>query len=260
MATSCCSLVSLYGLFLRRLFHSAGLKPKLISVDDETTLHCWVPLSTSNKPSLLLIHGFGPSATFQWRYQVRPLAHFFNLYIPDLVFFGKSTTKSSQRSEVFQSRCLAKMMDKLGVDRFSVAGTSYGGFVAYHLAKICEEVVEKVVIASSGVNRRRRHNAELTERAKVGSVSDLMLPATATRLRTLIGLSVFKPPRLMPNFVLNDVINSLYMQNREEKLELLIGITLGKDGDDVHISPLKQAYRRKGLVGSDEENLSRAAN
>ncbi|KAG9458125.1 hypothetical protein H6P81_002633 [Aristolochia fimbriata] len=267
MAASCCSLVSLYTLFLRRVFQSAGLKSKLIPIDEETTLHCWVPRSSgSNKPSLLLVHGFGPSPLFQWRYQVRPFSRFFDLYVPDLVFFGKSTTSSSQRSEVFQAECVAKMMDKLDVKRFSVVGTSYGGFVAYHMSKIiCGERLEKVVIASSGVNRRRRHGSELMDRAKVGSVSDLMLPVTAATLRTLIGLSVFKPPRIMPDFLLEDIINILYKPNFEEKLQLLAGITLGKD-DDVHISPLQQevlivwgeydqifplenAYELKGLIG-----------
>ncbi|KAM1314150.1 hypothetical protein ACFX2F_018070 [Malus domestica] len=37
------------------------------------------------------------------------------------------------------------MMEKFGVERFSVMGTSYDGCVAYHLAKMWPERVEKVL-------------------------------------------------------------------------------------------------------------------
>ncbi|KAL5995338.1 hypothetical protein ACLOJK_025396 [Asimina triloba] len=203
--SSCFSLVSLYSIYLRRLFLSAGLRPRTIQIDSQTTLHCWLPLSPSINPPLLLIHGFGPSPTWQWRYQIRSLSRHFSLYIPDLLFFGASTTASSDRSEVFQAASLAKMMEKLGVHRFSAVGTSYGGFVAYHLARICGDRLEKVVIASSGVNKRRRDNEELMEKAGVQRVSNLLLPATAKELRTLLRLSVRRVP-YVPDCLLNDVI------------------------------------------------------
>lgn len=159
MAVSCCSLVALYTLFLRRAFRAAGLTPKVIPVDHKTTLHCWVPdFPDESKPAVVLVHGFGPSAEYQWRRQVKYLSKFFNLYVPDLVFFGESTTTSSERSEVFQAKCVSGLMERLGVGRYSVVGTSYGGFVAYHMAKNHGERVEKMVVASSAPNRRRMDN------------------------------------------------------------------------------------------------------
>ncbi|XP_077236366.1 uncharacterized protein LOC143877926 [Tasmannia lanceolata] len=239
MVASCFSLTSFYGNYLRRSFISAGLEPKTISIDGgETTMHCWTPKS-HGKPPLILIHGFGPSAYWQWRYQVKSLSSDFDLYVPDLIFFGKSTTLSKERSEVFQAVSVGKLMEKLGIERFSVIGTSYGGFVSYNLARMYPERVEKVVIASSGINKNRRDNEELLERAKVENIQDLMLPSSPTQLRTLFRLSVFKPPSRVPDFLLNDVIHTLFMENREQKLELLMGFDIGKD-DNVQISPLQQ--------------------
>lgn len=78
--------------------------------------------------------------------------------------------------------------------------------MAYRMAEMWPERVEKVVIASSGVNMRRKENAELLKRAKVEKIEDLMLPTAAWQLRKLMGLSVFR--RLyMPNFFLNDLID-----------------------------------------------------
>ena len=93
------------------------------------------------------------------------------------------------------------MLDKLGVNKFYVAGTSYGGFVAYNIAKILgEEKVEKVIIASSGVNMTLHHNIAMLERAHVNSIDDLMLPTTPQQLRTLMTLAVYKPFLAVPDF------------------------------------------------------------
>ncbi|XP_016434834.1 uncharacterized protein LOC107761167 [Nicotiana tabacum] len=239
------SPVALYGGFLRRCLTGAGLISQSMQIDDETTIYFWgpkpiiTPSSKPQKPSLILIHGFGPHGVWQWRPQITFFSNDFNIYIPNLVFFGRSTTKSSDRSEVFQATCVIKLLEKIGVEKCSVIGTSYGGFVAYHMATMWPEKVEKVTIASSGVNMKKKDNGELLKRAKVEKIEDLLLPATASQLRTLITLSTHRRPPYLPDFLFSDFINKLYVENRKEKLELLKGLTLGRD-DTVDIAPLQQ--------------------
>ncbi|XP_050374661.1 uncharacterized protein LOC126792243 [Argentina anserina] len=91
-------------------------------------------------------------------------------------------------AETFQAASVAKLLEKLGVERFSVVGTSHGGFVAYHLARMWPEIVEKVVIASSGVNMRGRDSEALLKRADVYKIEELMLPATAAQLHKSIDI------------------------------------------------------------------------
>ncbi|MBA0838995.1 hypothetical protein Goarm_004770 [Gossypium armourianum] len=271
MAPSFLSFVSLYGIYLRRCFATSGLTSQFIDIDDHTTIHLWAPnpdhqTPQQQKPSLLLLHGFGPSAMWQWRRQAQFFSPHFHVYVPDLVFFGDSTTKSKERSEVFQAVSMGKLMEKLQVKKYHVMGTSYGGFVAYHMAKLWPEKVEKVVIASSGVNMRKADNMELLQRAKVENVEEIMLPETATQLRTLTRLAISRRFTMVPDFFWKDVINQLYSENRNEKLQLLKGITLlaGDDscklpplqqdvlivwGDKDQIFPLKMAYELKELTG-----------
>ncbi|XP_019415959.1 PREDICTED: uncharacterized protein LOC109327323 isoform X1 [Lupinus angustifolius] len=233
---------SLYSGFLRRCFRAAGLSSQSIDLDDKTTLHYWGPteISKTQKPSLVLIHGFGPMAIWQWRQQVQFFSTHFNVYVPDLIFFGQSTTKSSERSENFQAVCVVKLMEKLEVKKFDVVGTSYGGFVAYHLATMLgEERVEKVVIASSGVNMRKSDNVALLERAEMDKIEDLMLPSTPQHLRKLMALSVSSMRFYIPDFFLKDFLNKLYSENRKEKMELLHGLSLGRDDTSI-ITPLQQ--------------------
>ncbi|KAI4337197.1 hypothetical protein L6164_015643 [Bauhinia variegata] len=240
MLPSFLSIASLYGAFLRRSFVAAGLSPQTIRVDDETTVHFWGPKNqTTQKPFLVLIHGFGPMALWQWRQQVKFFSPHFHVCVPDLIFFGGSTTTSAERSEVFQAETVAKLLDKLRVKRFHVLGTSYGGFVAYHLARMVGEKVQKVVIASSGVNMRKSDHVALLKRAKVDKIEDLMLPSTPHQLRNLMALSLFRRLHMVPDFFLNDFVNKLYSENRKEKMELLKGVTVGKD-DASNIIPLQQ--------------------
>lgn len=201
------SPVALYGGFLRRCLRGAGLTSQSIEIDDETTIHFWGPNLSNIKPSLILIHGFGPHGVWQWRPQITSFSNDFNLYIPSLVFFGRSTTKSPHRSDVFQATCVVKLIEKLGIEKCSVIGTSYGGFVAYHMAKMLPGKVEKVIIASSGVNIKKIDNDGLLKRAKVEKIEDLLLPATASQLRALITLSTHRRPPYLPDFLFNDFIN-----------------------------------------------------
>ncbi|XP_042486019.1 pimeloyl-[acyl-carrier protein] methyl ester esterase-like [Macadamia integrifolia] len=268
MAASRLSLVSLYGRYISRKYKLCGLSPATVEVDSETTIHFWGPKPNSpstGKPSLVLIHGFGPSSLFQWQHQVRPLSDHFDLYVPDLVFFGGSTTNSSDRSEIFQAVSIAKLLDKLGLNRFSVMGTSYGGMVAYHMASMWPEKVEKVVIASSAVNMVRKDQEEVAERGGVERIEDLLLPRTSKQLRKLFRLMVFKRSPVLPDFLLNNLLRTLFAENRGVKLELLKGMIIGRDdmahvsslkeetlivwGEHDQIFPLKKAIELKGLLG-----------
>lgn len=86
-------------------------------------------------------------------------------------------------------------------------GTSYGGFVAYHMARMWPERVEKVVIASSGVNMKRGDNEALVKRANLERIDHLMLPESASQLRTLTGLAVSKNLDIVPDFFFNDFVH-----------------------------------------------------
>lgn len=175
---------------------------------------------------------------WQWQQQINFFAKSYSLYIPNLVFFGGSYSTSSERSEIFQARAMGKLMENLGVEKYHVVGTSYGGFVAFRMAEMWQDRVMKVVIANSAVNGILSDSLELVKRAKVEKIEDLIMPEKASELRKLMNLSVFRRA-YVPDFILNDFINRLYSKNRKEKLELLRGVTIGWD-DIMKASPLHQ--------------------
>lgn len=187
---------------------------------------------------------------------MRALSCHFDLIVPDLVFFGGSTTSSPERSEKFQATAVVALLETLGIAGGrveGVVGTSYGGFVAYHMARMMgEEQIGKVVIASSDLGKGEEDDMSLVERAGgVKSVIELLLPRTTGDLRKLLGLSFRRSTWFLPEFILRDVHRNLFMDNMEQKMELIKGVTLGNK-DLFQLTPLQQNVL---IVWGEHDNI-----
>lgn len=190
-------------------FEKAGLKSVTTNLGDGTTMHCWAPKKAKeNKANLVLLHGLGANAMWQWDYFINPLIPKFNVYVPDLVFFGESYTTRSDRTESFQAQCVMKMMiNEFCVKKMSVCGVSYGGFVAYSMAAQFPDDVQKLVLICSGVCAEEKDMID--GMFKVSSVEDaaaILLPQTPRKLKELMKLSFYKPAKFMPSCFLTDYI------------------------------------------------------
>ncbi|CBI35867.3 uncharacterized protein LOC100266896 [Vitis vinifera] len=226
------SCLSLYFIFL-------GLSPTTVELDDHTTVHFWTSAHRRfSRPNLVLVHGFGGNSRWQFLQLVGPLSRSFNLYVPDLLFFGKSHTFRRNRSEGFQARCVVEGLRGLGVGRCRVFGISYGGYVAYRMAEMWPEVVERVAIASCGIGyteeQKREHLGKLGR-----SVTEIFLPESPKNLRRLLNLSIYKfdPLKWAPDFFLQHLIDAMLKDYRKEKLELLEHLLAQKADPDIPIPP-----------------------
>ncbi|XP_062025326.1 uncharacterized protein LOC133741450 [Rosa rugosa] len=251
------TLVSLY-------FRLCGLSPCTVDIDDQTTVHFWTANHRRfDKPSLVLVHGYGGNSLWQFVCQVGPLSKKFNVYVPDLLFFGKSYTNRSDRSESFQAKCVMEGLKRLGVDRYSVYGISYGGFVAYRMAEMCPETVEKVVIVSSGVVWNDQQKEELLR--KNSNALEILVANNPHDLRLLVSRSIYKYDvfKWVPDYVLQKLIEA-NKENRKEKLELLEHLVAKKAdpslailsqetliiwGDQDNVFPLYMAYQLQRHLG-----------
>jgi pimeloyl-ACP methyl ester carboxylesterase len=106
-----------------------------------------------NAPVMLLIHGYTAS-TAVWR-TVAPVfaARGFQVIAVDLVGFGFSSKPSwFDYSIQSQARVVSRFMNRLGIGKATVVGSSYGGAVASTLALDYPERVEKLVLVDSVCN------------------------------------------------------------------------------------------------------------
>ncbi|XP_059644675.1 uncharacterized protein LOC132286365, partial [Cornus florida] len=244
--------VTLFDAIISVYFRFCGLSPCTVDLDDQTTMHFWTTNHRRfDKPGLVIIHGYGGNSRLQFVRQVGPLSQCFNLYVPDLLFFGKSFTNRSDRTELFQARCVCEGLKRLGVDRFSVYAISYGGFVGYRMAEICPEMVDKVVIVSSGIGCTEDQKGEQLRKLN-RDPRDILLPEKPDDLRLLINLSIYKfdPFKWVPDFLLKEFINVMCKDYRKEKLELVEHILAMKADSDFPILTQETL-----LIWGDQDNV-----
>ncbi|MCD7468153.1 hypothetical protein HAX54_006096 [Datura stramonium] len=209
----CCSFTASRNWCLRYSFTNSGLKSSTTDLGDGTVMHCWIPKThKEKKPTLILIHGVGANAMWQWNEFITPLSSRFNLYVPDLLFFGESYTSRPERAESFQAQCVMRTMEAYGVKKMTVVGLSYGGFVGYSMAAQFPEAVEKVVLGCSGVSLEEKdmENGMFQVKSVEEAVS-VLLPQTPEKLRQLMKLSFYKPTKNVPSCFLNDFIDAFFL-------------------------------------------------
>ncbi|CAL9776928.1 unnamed protein product [Musa acuminata subsp. burmannicoides] len=255
----------------RRAFLAAGLRPSATALADGATVHCWVPARPDpSRSPLLLLHGFGATAIWQWSAHLRPLLGAgFDLYVPDLLFFGVSAAPGPDRSESYQAQCIMAVMEAAGVRRFGLVGVSYGGFVAYRMAAMYPTAVERVVLCCAGVCLEERDLAAgLFVVSDLPEATEILLPQRPEKLRQLVRLSFVRPPPLMPSVFLRDYIQVMCKDYLKEKTELIQAVfnerkhsdlpkinqpTLIFWGEQDQIFPLELGHRLQRHLGDNSQ-------
>ncbi len=119
---------------------------------DGATLH-YQEFGEESNPTLILIHGFTAS-THVW-HTVAPLLATQNFHViaVDLIGFGYSDKPSwFEYTIAAQAHIVGRLMNRLGIGKATIIGSSYGGAVAATLALDYAERVEKLVLVGAVAN------------------------------------------------------------------------------------------------------------
>jgi pimeloyl-ACP methyl ester carboxylesterase len=127
-------------------------------------------------PTLLLIHGFAASV-YVWRMTAPELAERgFHVIALDLLGFGYSDKPAWFDYKITsQARMVSRFMDRLGIGRATIVGSSYGGAVSLTLALDYAERVEKLVLVDSVINDEPKNHIVL-RLAKIRGVGEMITP------------------------------------------------------------------------------------
>ncbi|CAI0448485.1 unnamed protein product [Linum tenue] len=266
--SKCFSFTASRDWFYRYSFANAGLRTSITDMGEGTVVHCWVPRSQKDtKPNLVLVHGFGANAMWQYGDHLRQFTARFNVYVPDLLFFGQSHTRRAERSEGFQAECLMRMLRAHGVERASLVGISYGGFVGYSMAAQFPGAIDRLVLCCAGVCLEEKDMEDgLFKVQNLDEAASILMPQTPEKLKELMRFSFVKPAKGVPTYFLSDFIDVYYV---EEKTELIRAIlrdrhlsdlpkishqkTLIIWGDQDQIFPVELAHRLKRHIGESAE-------
>ncbi|WP_338593106.1 alpha/beta hydrolase [Shewanella khirikhana] len=122
----------------------AHLEVKRLNVDELEIEY----LRGGSGPTLVLLHGFGADKD-NWSRIARYLVDDFDVIAIDLPGFGNSTKDISLNYDVgSQVARLKRITDVLGLDTFSIAGSSMGGYIAGNFAVKYPEAVKNLWLIS----------------------------------------------------------------------------------------------------------------
>ncbi|AET03894.1 putative acylglycerol lipase [Medicago truncatula] len=246
------NLVAAQKPLMHGLMKMAGIRPYTVEIESGTTMNFWVPSETitkpkkkeekpkitakTNKPVVVLVHGFASEGIVTWQFQVGALTKKYAVYVPDLLFFGGSTTDKTERSPRFQAECLAIALRKLGVEKCIVVGFSYGGMVAFKMAEMYPDLVQALVISGSILAMTDSISVSSLQELGFSSSSELLLPNSVKGLKALLSVAAYKklwfPDRLHKDFL------EVMFTNRKERGELLDGLVISNK--DVSIPNFSQ--------------------
>ena len=144
---------------------AAGLPPESLLEIDGQRVH--VEQAGTGQP-LLLLHGFGAS-TLLWQKVIPGLARTRHVVAIDLNGFGWTERPKDPEAYTLagQERLVLAVADRLGLERFDLAGHSYGGAISIFLASRHPERVRSLILADAampayGTLRRRQRYASRT--------------------------------------------------------------------------------------------------
>ena len=117
--------------------------------------------SVSNREPLILLHG-GHGSWEHWLRNIDALAEHFQVLVPDMPGFGESSFFDSGFQAGIMEPMIATINTLLGDSRsINIAGFSFGGFVATHLANQRQGVSKLALLGSAGHGGPRRPRGEL---------------------------------------------------------------------------------------------------
>lgn len=182
-------------------------------------VHLWTSRARRDdeRPTLMLLHGFGADAEQQWASQVCELSKQYRLVVPDFFYFGGSWPFRPSMHLDDQVQMVLDLADYLRIARFDVLGISYGGFVAFELAAKFAHRIRKVVLSNSpGPFLDHADHDAMLERLGVSEISDLLVPSHHGKIRDLVAIA-FKNPPPVPELAARDAFRWFFRKYAEER-------------------------------------------
>jgi len=184
----------------------------------------------SDKPVLVLFHGFGTSTHLQWYQQAKMLSKTHRLILPNLLYFG-STPKGQKKYGVQeQAAAMSILLKELKIDSMILGGLSYGGAVATELTMLEKDKVQKLAIFASPVKFFKDTDLSDTEtKFDVKDISELLVPKDIAMTQKFADVVLYKDKKL-PKFILKDVQKNLFQNetNRHNCKAILQDLEINK--------------------------------
>ncbi len=216
-----CNVVRLAHQGLRRDFANAGMVERTVELDADRVHYWHHDAPAAERAPVLLLHGFGGAAVWQWAEQLPALTADRAVLVPDLLWFGGSSSTDPDPSLEHQVAAVVALLDHEGLAEVDVVGISYGGLVGYLLTRQHGPRVRRLVLVDSpGPVYTVDDQTALLARFSVENVAELIIPRDEDDVKRLLDVAYFDPP-YAPRFVLRQVQAQMYAPYRGPQTALL---------------------------------------
>lgn len=199
-----------------------ALLSRLQWVDSTTqdTIEYWDG-GVSEKPVMVIVHGFGASTKFQWSKQVKMLSEHYRLVMPNLNCFGKTRLKEKRYRVGDQIQLIKDLLEHLELKEFSLMGVSYGGLISAELAQSNRYNIDHVIIFDAPIKYMDESDLKSVKNSfEVESIEELFVPSHPEGLKKLLYLATGKKSHI-PTSMLRGFHENTYANNSEDKRKLI---------------------------------------
>ena len=144
-------------------------------------------------PNLILVHGVGAAAD-TWVRNIDALAAHFSVFAPDLIGHGytDSIDMANAVPQEVQLGHLFGFIDRLGIDRYTLAGSSFGGMISALAYFARPDQIEKLVLIGAPVFDTPSELEKAARDAQANQTGALTSPSAAMIRQRNIGSNHIK--------------------------------------------------------------------
>jgi len=210
---------------------------RYLTLQSDTVTRCgYIPQQhQEQRRNILLIHGYMGSGMVQYFKQVKHWKNSYNLYVPDLLYHGNSSTTLKNFSIEAQVDHLYSWLKASNLSgKLVVIGNSYGGIVGARFAEKYPALVEAFVIYDAPVGEYTTSYADsLASVYGRKNIEELLSPNSVNDIR-IFSKICFQNPPYVPDFIVHQLLKDYFQAHSELRKNLLTYLRNKEDSLNNH--------------------------
>ncbi len=176
---------------------------------------------------IMLVHGFGAQAEFQWYKQIKKLSQKYRVIIPNLLYFGDTYPLLSEKYDLQDQVDLVNtLVTHLKIEKFILLGISYGGLVSVEYSNQNIDKVAKLIIVNSPIKYFNQNDINrICVIYKLNTIDELFAPNNYKGLVKQFNAAYYGK-QLIPNFIFKQLYQNLCFPNIENWKNLILQLNL----------------------------------